>query len=89
MTFDDFVHAPRSMAISITIAEYENFLKSLMREFYSERDIKHIDDWCRFKYSSERFLLCNLHERNQISTPIMYHNAVTFIERIPFDRIQL
>lgn len=87
MTFNDFIHADRSLAIAITVDEYKS-VKHLLQEFYSARDIEHIDDFCQFKYSSERFLLCNLYERSQISTPMMFYNAVTFIERIPFANIQ-
>ena len=87
MTFDEFIHADRSQAIAITVGEYDR-IKPLQNGIYSHRHINHIDDFCQFKWSSEIFLLCNLHERSLISTPIMYYNAVTFIERIPFKCVQ-
>ncbi len=86
MTFKDFIHADKSLAMVITIEEYKR-IKPLLQEFYSEKDFAHIDDYCRFLPSSERFLLCNPHEKSQIGTPMMCLNAVTFIDRISFKNI--
>ncbi len=86
MTFNDFIHADRSLAMVITVEEY-NRVKPLLQEFYSERDIKHIDDFCKYTWSSRKFLLCNLHKKDEIGTPMMLENAVTFVDRVPFSKI--
>ena len=83
MTFDEFLNAPKGLAMSITVEEYKS-IKPLLQEVYSEKDIERIDDYCRFKPGFERFLLCNQEERTTIGTPMMYFNAVTFIDRVPF-----
>lgn len=83
MTFDEFLNAPKALAMSITVEEYKS-IKPLLQEVYSEKDIERIDDYCRFKPGHERFLLCNLEEKSAIGTPMMYFNAVTFIDRVPF-----
>lgn len=87
MKFNDFIHAPRNLAMVITVEEYMG-IKSLLQEFYSAEDTKHIDDFCSFKPRSERFLLCNLQKKNEIITPMMYLNAVTFVDRVPFKNIE-
>lgn len=86
MTFNDFIHADKSLAMVITVGEY-NRIKPLLKEFYSERDIKHIDDFCEYTWAGRRFLLCNLHEKDEIGIPMMLENAVTFVDRIPFKNI--
>ena len=86
MKFEDFIRVPKSLAMVITVEEYKR-IKPLLQEFYSEKDFAHIDDFCHFKPSCERFLLCNPHEKSQIRTPMMYLNAVTFIDRVSFKNI--
>ena len=86
MKFVDFIRASKSLAMVITAEEYKR-IKPLLQEFYSEKDFEHIDDFCQSKPSFERFLLCNPHKKAQIITPMMYLNAVTFIDRIPFKSI--
>ena len=87
MTFDDFINAPRALAMVITVEEYRR-IKPLLQDFYSERDIQHIDDNCKFKWGCDRFLLCNPHETAKIGTPTMFLSAVTFVDRILFKNIQ-
>lgn len=87
MKFNDFFHSDRHLAMVLTINEYES-IKSQLKEYYTEKDINRIDDWAKFKWREERFLLCNLIEKEEIITPIMCLNAVTFIDRIPFKNIE-
>lgn len=87
MSFDEFLNAPKALAMSITVEEYKS-IKPLLQEVYSQKDIEHIDDYCRFKPAFERFLLCNLEERSTIHTPMMYNNAVTFVDRVPFKDVE-
>lgn len=87
MKFEYFIKANKSLAIVMSIEEYEN-IKSLLKEFYMEKQVKHIDDFCKYKASDTKFLLCNPHKIKEIHTPMMYHNAVTFIDRVPFKEIE-
>lgn len=87
MKFEYFIKANKSLAIVISIEEYES-VKSLLEKFYTEKQIKHIDDFCKYKATNTKFLLCNPHKTEEICTPMMYHNAVTFIDRVPFANIQ-
>lgn len=86
MKFEDFIRVPKPLAMVITVEEYKR-IKPLLQEFYSEKDFAHIDDFCQFVPSHERFLLCNPYEKSQIITPMMLLNAVTFIDRVPFKNI--
>lgn len=86
MKFNDFISTPKTLAMVITVEEYMS-IKPLLQEIYSAKDIEHIDDFCRFKPQSERFLLCNPAEKEQIITPLMYLNAVTFVDRVLFKDI--
>lgn len=86
MNFECFIHSPKGIAMVITVAEYRR-IKPLLQEFYSARDIERIDDYCEFTWANHRFLLCNIHEKNQIGTPIMLEDAVTFVDRVPFKNI--
>lgn len=88
MKFEYFIRVPKPFAMVITVEEYKR-IKPFLQEFYSEKDFAHIDDFCQFKPPFERFLLCNPHEKAQIRTPMMYLNAVTFIDRVPFKNIVL
>lgn len=84
--FDEFMQAKKHIALVLTIEEYQQ-IKPLLNKYYTEKDFKHIEDFCTFKISSEKFLLCNMSEKESIGTPMMYFNAVTFIDRIPFKNI--
>lgn len=86
MTFEDFIRKPKALAMVITVEEYKQ-IKPILQAYYSEKDFEHIDDFCQYKPSFEKFLLCNPHEKAQIITPMMYLNAVTFIDRIPYRNI--
>lgn len=86
MKFEEFINASRSIAIVITVKEYIR-IKPLLQRYYNDHDIAHIDDYCRYKWSSEKFLLCNPYERQSISTPMLLQNAVTFINRISFEDV--
>lgn len=79
--FDDFFYNKKSLAITLSIQDYIN-LKSILKEYYSEKDIKHIDDWSEYKSPQEKFLLYNLKEKNEVITPMGLQSAVTFIDRI-------
>lgn len=87
MKFEYFIKANKSLAIVISIEEYES-IKSLLKKFYMEKQIKNIDDFCEYKASDTKFLLCNPYKTKEIHTPMMYHNAVTFIDRVPFKEIK-
>lgn len=87
MKFEEFISTPHSLAMVITIEEYMS-IKPLLQEVYSAKDIEHIDDYCKFKPRSERFLLCNPAEKQQIITPMMYLSAVTFVDRVSFKNIE-
>lgn len=87
MKFDDFIGTPKTLAMVITVGEYMS-IKPVLQEHYSADDIAHIDDYCEFKPYSERFLLCNPAKKKQIITPMMYLNAVTFVDRVPFKSIE-
>lgn len=86
MSFDTFIKTPKSLAMVITVEEYLS-VKPLLRESYGDQDIDYIDNYCKFKPMSERFLLCNLADRKQITHPMMYLNAVTFVDRVPFKNV--
>ena len=82
MKFSEFMQAEKAMGIVLTIKQYEE-VKNKIKEFYLEKDIEHIEDFCSFKYKDTKFILCN---RAHV-TPMMYLNAVSFIDRIPFNEI--
>lgn len=86
MQFTDFIQANKAIAIVLTIKEYES-IRPLLQKHYTIRQIEHIDDYCAYKSTNEKFLLCNPHKAKQIHTPMMYLNAVTFIDRIGFENI--
>jgi hypothetical protein len=86
MTFDNFINATKSLAIVLSIDEYKS-IRPLLQRFYTKSQIVRIDDFCEFKPLSEKFLLCNPYKTEQIITPMMYINAVTFIDRVSFKNI--
>lgn len=87
MLFEDFISAPRCIAMVITVGEYTR-IRNLLQESYTSKDIMRIDDFCKFKPDHERFLLCNQAERAEARTPLMLLSAVTFVDRIPYRRIK-
>lgn len=86
MRFSEFISTPKHLAMVITIEQYWQ-IRELLYPHYDNKALAHIDDYCRFKWSSTKFLLCNPAERGDISTAMMLENAVTFVERIPFAKI--
>ena len=87
MKFDSFIQADKGIAILLTFDEFQS-IKSLLKEFYTKKHIEDIEDFFRFRASSTKFLLCNPYEIKQIYTPMMFENAVTFIDRVPFKKIE-
>ena len=83
--FDEFMHAKNHMVLLLTIEEYR-YIKPLLNKYYTEKDFDHIELFCRFKRPDERFLLCNISEKETLGVPIMFFNA-NFIDRIPFKSI--
>lgn len=88
MKLNDFLTMHKAHAIVITVDEYRS-IKDKLREFYTDKDFEHIDDYCEYKPGFHRFLLCNPYEKAQIRTPMMLENAVTFVDRISFGRIEI
>jgi len=86
MKFEQFVKANKSLAMVITIDEYKS-IRSILANFYTEDQLKSIDEYGKFNTSDDTFLLCNPYKTRKIITPMMYLNAITFIERIPFSKI--
>lgn len=87
MKFKNFIKANKSIAIVLTIREYKT-IKPLLENFYTEKQIEHIDDFSEYKALDTEFLLCNPYKTKQIITPMMYCNAVTFIDRVPFNEVE-
>ena len=58
MKFHDFITMNRGFAIVITVGEYYS-IKDKLREFYTDKDFEHIDDYCKYKWTDHKFLLCN------------------------------
>ena len=87
MKFNDFLTMHKAHAIVITVDEYCS-IKDKLREFYTDKDLEHIDDYCKYKWGFHKFLLCNPYEKAQIITPMMLENAVTFIDRTSFKNIK-
>lgn len=87
MKFEDFIKTNKSLAIVISIKEYKS-IRHLLKEFYTEEQIKDIDEYCKHNSSNNNFLLCNPYKTKEIITPMMYHNAVTFIDRVLFKDIE-
>lgn len=87
MKFQYFINANKSIVMVISIKEYES-IKPRLKEFYTEEQIKDIDEYGKFKPSSDKFLLCNPHKIKEIITPMMYLNAVTFVDRVPFKEVE-
>lgn len=70
----------------LTIDEYKS-IRPILTRFYTEEQLKNIDEYGKFNTSGDAFLLCNPYKTRKIITPMMYLNAITFIERIPFSKI--
>lgn len=87
MRFRDFITMNKAFAIVITVDEYRS-IKDKLREFYTDKDFEHIDDYCEYKPGFHKFLLCNPYKKKQIITPMMLVNAITFIDRISFKNIE-
>lgn len=87
MKFHDFITMNRGFAIVITVGEYYS-IKDKLREFYTDKDLAHIDDYCEYEWTDHRFLLCNPYKKAQIRTPMMLENAVTFVDRTSFKNIK-
>lgn len=87
MKFKRFINIDKNVAITISIGEYEN-IKPILKEFYTDKHIKHIDEFCKYKPLSEKFLLCNPHQTEEIGIPMMLQSAVTFVDRIPFKEVE-
>ena len=86
MKFEQFVKANKPLAMVITIDEYKS-IRSILANFYTEEQLKSIDGHGKFNTSDDTFLLRNPYEARRFITPMMYLNAITFIERIPFSKI--
>ena len=87
MKFKYFINANKSIAIVISIEEYKR-IKLLLKEFYTQKQIEYIDDYCKYKPLNDKFLLCNPYKVKQKNTPIMDLNAVTSIDMVPFKQIE-
>lgn len=81
--FSEFVHAKKAMGLVLTIGQYRQN-RDKIKPFYSEKAIEHIEDFGEFKSNDTKFILCN----DKTGHPMMYLNAVSFIDRIPFDKIK-
>ena len=81
--FSDFMQSKKALGVVLTIGQYrEN--RDKIKPFYSEKVIEHIEGFCEFKANNIKFILCN----DKHVTPIMYIDAVSFIDIMPFDRIK-
>lgn len=87
MKFKHFLKASKGLAIAMSIDEYRG-IKSLLKESYTEKQLEDVDNFCKYAPSNTKFLLCNPHKVNEIHTPMMYHNAVTFVDRVPFTNVE-
>lgn len=83
MTFHDFFYAENTLAMIITVDEYEK-VRPILKNYYTEKELTDINDYTKYKCPSERFLLCNSAKKASIISPIMLINAVTFVDRVPF-----
>lgn len=86
MRLIDFMKSKKPLAMLITADEYRRVRPKLVA-YYSERELASIDDFVRYTWGERKFLLCNEAEKAGISTPMMLENAVTFVDRIPFRKI--
>ena len=87
MKFEHFMKADKSLAIVISSEEYRS-IRHLLKDFYTDEQIKYIDEFCKHTSSTGQFLLCNPHKTAKILTPVLYDNAVTFVDRILFKDIE-
>lgn len=83
MTFHDFFYAENTLAMVITVDEYEK-VRPILKNYYTEKELTSIDDYAAYKPGFERFLLCNSAKKASIISPMMLINAVTFVDRVPF-----
>ena len=87
MKFEHFIQADKSIVIVISSEEYRS-IRHLLKEYYTDEQIEYIDEFCNHISSTGQFILCNPHETAKILTPVLYDNAVTFVDRILFKDIE-
>ena len=83
MKFRDFISGKRDIATVITVAEFRRY-RQIFKELYAEDELAHIDDYCKYTWGNNRFLLCPPGHH----PVMMYENAVTFIDRFPFRKME-
>ena len=83
MKFKHFINADEGITMVISIEEYKK-IKPLLKEFYTKKQIEHIDEYCQYKPLNHKFLLCNPYK----TIPMMYLSAVTFVDRVPFSEME-
>lgn len=86
MTLKEFIQNKKNLVMSLSVEQYQK-IRPILQEFYSGRYLAYIDDYCRFLPQTERFLLCNIAKKQEIITPMMYLNAITFTDRVSFEKL--
>lgn len=88
MKLNDFLTMNKSHAIVLTVGEYPQ-IKDKICKFYTDKQLKRLDEFYKESWNSKVFLLCNPHLTAEIITPLMLENAVTFVDRTPLRKIEI